>query len=100
MQRQALDNGNWFDRDAASCFGEETRWDGNNFVSLATGSQWDHQDLYRTKSGRWVLHGWSQWQGSADSWTEIDDTQAARWLVRNEHEAHSACSVEYAALEI
>ena len=100
MKRQALDDGTWFDLDTAECFGEETRWDGHNHISVVTGSQWDHQDLYRTKSGRWVLRCWSQRQGTLPTWEEIDNKTAAAWLVRNEHEPHTACATEYAALEI
>ena len=46
----------WFDRDAAKGrYDEDTRWDGSNHVSVATGSQWDHEMLYRTPQDRWVL---------------------------------------------
>ena len=83
MKRQALDNGSWFNIKTAEAFGEETRWDGNNYISCATGSQWDHEEIYRTKSGRWVLHHWSQWQGSTLA-TEISNEEAARWLVIND----------------
>jgi hypothetical protein len=67
---------------------------------MVTGSQWNHEQLYRTKGGRWILHGWSQWQGSTDSWAEITNETAARWLVRNECEPHEACAAEFAELEI
>jgi hypothetical protein len=100
MKRQALDNGTWFDLDKAESFSEETYWNGNNHISIATGSQWEHQELYRTANGRWVLNAWSQWQGSRESWTEIDNEAAARWLVSNSKEPHNACAGEYASLEI
>jgi len=41
MKRQALANGKWFD--------------------IETATQWDHQKLYRSRTGKWVLHHWSQW---------------------------------------
>lgn len=102
MKRQALTDGTgrWFDLEAATSFEEATRWDGHNHVSLATGSQWEHEQLYRTKSGRWVLNTWSQWQGSTESWTEIDDGAAARWLVINEHEPHPACAEQFSQLNL
>ena len=100
MRRQSIGNGKWFDLDTATSFTEETQFDGRNHISLATCSQWEHQELYRTKSGTWVLNEWSQWQGSTDTWTEIDDEDAARWLVRNEYDPHEACKSEYEALEI
>jgi hypothetical protein len=71
-----------------------------NHISLATGTQWDHEILYRTKSGKWILYAWSQWQGSGESYEEISDKQAAAWLVRNEHKPHEACEREFAALEV
>lgn len=98
--RQRLDDDRWFDTSKAKKFTEETEWDGRNHVSLATGSQFDHETLYRTAGGRWILNHWSQWQGSRPSWREIDDEEAARWLVRNTYSSHEACAEEYAALEV
>ena len=83
MRRVALPDGLWFDVDSAEKFEEATFWDGRNRISRATGSQWDHETLYRTKSGHWVKHWWSQWQGSVDRWELLSDDEAARWLVRN-----------------
>jgi len=92
--------GRWFDPDKAEHWDEDRRWDGNNHVSVATGSQWDHEELYRTAGGRWILHSWSQWQGSTPSYLEIDAGDAARWLAKNEHEPPDECAAEFAALEI
>jgi len=52
--------------------------------------------------GRWfeILNHWSQYQGSSESWEEISDVEAAKWLVINNEEPHEACASEYAALEI
>jgi len=85
MDRQTLDNGRWFNREAALSWKEDSRF---------------RETLYRTKGGHWILHAWSQRQGSEDTWTEIDDEDAARWLARNEHELHPACAEEFAALEV
>lgn len=79
-------SGAWFDDKAATHFDEGTRWDGSNHISLSTGSQWDHERLYRTKSGRWVLNEWSQWQGSSETYEEISDMEAADWLLKNGYE--------------
>lgn len=100
MSRRVLDDGRWFDTACATRYEETTYWNGNNHISKATGSQWDHEKLYRTAGGRWILHSWSQWQGSGESWSEIDADAAARWLVRNEHEDHPACADEIAELEV
>lgn len=76
----------WFDADAADTFDENTRWDGSNHISVATGSQWDHEMLYRTSGGRWVLHTWSQWQGSTPTYRFITADHAHTWLMANDHD--------------
>lgn len=79
---------NWFDIDSASSFDEDSRWDGRNWISKATGSHTEHERLYVTKSGRYVLNCWSQWQGVPETFTLIDLEEAAEWLLRNlEYEA-------------
>lgn len=65
---------------------EATRWDGNNHISVATGSQWEHETLYRSRKGRyWVEHE-SQWQGSTPHAEWISNHEAVRWLLANGHE--------------
>ena len=87
MKRISLDGANkWFDLDRAEKFPEDTRWDGNNMVSVATGSEFDHESLYRTASGWYVLHTWSQWQGSKETWTRVSDETAFDWLLKNGYE--------------
>jgi Flp pilus assembly pilin Flp len=81
-------SGRWFDPATCMVWDEETRWDGRNMVSLATGDQWEHERLHRTPGGRWVLHHWSQWQGTTPSYTEVDRETAAAWLVRNGYDPH------------
>ena len=78
------DTGKWFDLDTAIRFDEDTQWDGRNHISRATGSEWDHEALYYTKSGRWVLYHVSAWQGSLPSNTEIQLDAAVAWLVVND----------------
>lgn len=75
--------GRWFDLDRAARFEEGRTWDGRNWVSDATGSQWDHEELYQTASGKWVLHRWSQWEGSLPIYQLIGPNAAYDWLVRN-----------------
>ena len=82
MKRQSIEGGFWFDVDGADHYREGTRFDGQNQISRATGSQWDHEDLYRTRGGRWVLCSWSQWQGSGTSYVVVTPDVAAAWLVR------------------
>ncbi len=76
----------WFDKDTATVFGEDTWWNGHNHISEATGSQWDHEELLRTPGGRWVLHEWSQRQGSRERWSYATDNYAREWLLRNHHD--------------
>lgn len=73
-----------FDTDKATWFGEETRWDGNNNVSINAGTH-GHQGLYRTAGGRWVRNIWSDWVGSRETWEFIDDETAQTWLLHNEY---------------
>lgn len=75
----------WYSSDKATAYGEGTRWDGNNVVSLATGDQWAHQRLIRTAGGRWVLNSWSDWQGSREKYEFISHSAAVAWLIACEY---------------
>ena len=75
------DSPRWFNDSTATKFDEDSRWDGNNHISRATGSQWDHQALYYTASGRWILNSWSQWQGTEDTYEEVSQADAIEWLI-------------------
>jgi len=77
----------WFDLDRATRFGEDRDFDGSNWISRATGSQWHHQYLYRTAQGRWVLEHTSNYQGTLDLWEFVTDGQAREWLLANGHDA-------------
>lgn len=77
----------WFDPVKAERFPEDTRWNGNNFVSVHTRDQFVHQALYRTAQGRWVRNTWSQREGGADVWAFIDDDAARTWLLLNGDDA-------------
>lgn len=99
MARQEIADGRWFDPDAARVWEEGTKFDGNNRISLATGSQWDHEQLYLTAKGHWVVNAWSQWQGTSETYRAIDPAEAAMWLVRNEHDLPECLAVAAATLE-
>lgn len=73
----------WFDPDKATAIRENTEWDGNNHRSVHTGSQWDHELLYRTAKGRWVLNRWSNRQGSTETYEFLTDEDARQWLIKN-----------------
>lgn len=76
----------WFYPEKSERFDEDTRWDGNNQVSLVTGDQFEHETLYRTGKGRWVLHHWSQWQGREETYQYISDDKAREWLLTCNHD--------------
>lgn len=89
----------WFYTEDAETFEEDTRWDGNNHISCATQTWGEHEVLYRTKGKQWVLHHWSQWQGSHPTWELIEDQEAVRWLIVNGHSHEDVDHLE-AELEI
>ena len=99
MKRQSIDGGGWFDLDAATKYEESSTWNGQNHVSDATGSWSDHEELFETKGGSWIVHHWSQWQGSTDLWREIAPQEAAEWLIRCGHELPESLAAVGAELE-
>jgi len=71
---------------ATASWDEAVRWDGRNHVSVATGSQWEHETLYRSRKGRYWLEHSSQWEGSVSYAEWLSPQGAARWLLLNLHE--------------
>lgn len=61
---------------------ENREWDGNNMISTATGSQWDHQQVVRTRRGRYYIVSSSQWQGSRTEAVAVSLDEASVWVVR------------------
>jgi hypothetical protein len=53
---------------------------------VATGGQWSHQTLYKSRKGRYWIENTSQWQGSTPSAEWISPQEAARWLLQNGHD--------------
>ncbi len=98
MARQAMTDGSgrWFDTDKAETFEEDSYHDGSNHISKATGSQWHHEILYRTASGVWVKHWWSQHQGAAQTYEVITEDEARAWLAAQDH--HDA--IDTSSLEL
>lgn len=102
MKRTPLTNGSgrWFDEDKAEVITEDTYHDGRNFISKATGSQWEHERLWRTAGGRWILNHWSNWQGSSESYEEVSDLFVAEWLAKQGLDSHETVEELYNELEI
>lgn len=102
MRRIALTDGsgNWFDYEKAEAFAEGRFHDGRNWISKATGSQWEHEELCRTAGGKWVLNRWSQYQGTRETYELISADEAAKWFARNELEPPERLDAATKALEI
>ena len=87
MSTYKMDDGTVIDTDKAQQhWDEDTNWDGSNHISKATGSQWNHQTLYKSRKGRYYVEHTSQWQGSRPHVEWVSNEEAARWLLNNEHE--------------
>ena len=71
---------------ATQSWKEETDWDGHNQISRATGSQWDHETLYRSRKGRYYVEHTSAYQGSRPRVEWVSPEEAARWLLLMGHE--------------
>lgn len=79
-------SGNLVDTDkAVTGWDEGTRWDGSNQISLATGSQWDHETLHCSSRGNYYVVRSSQREGTPDYAEMKTDKEAAEWLLLNEH---------------
>ena len=65
--------------------GETLAWfdESKAIKSRATGGQWDHEALFLTASGKWVLNAWSNWQGSNDTYSFMSDNKAYAWMMVN-----------------
>lgn len=100
MKRQALNDGGWFDVDAATMYEETQHHDGRNMVSNATGDQWEHEALYCTGKGTWILNHWSQWQGSRETWERITPEEAAAWFVKCEKPLPDSLTTKAAEQEV
>lgn len=65
---------------------EQTEWNGNNNISKATGSQWEHEKLYLSAKGRYYVVHTSQWQGHLPYARWLTPLEAAQWLLHNDEE--------------
>lgn len=74
----------WFDADKAEIFKERTFWDGNNWISNATGSQFKHETLYLTAGGKFILNRFSDYAGSSDTYEMVSTEEAAEWFAKQD----------------
>lgn len=77
--------GAWFDKDSATQFEGESYWNGSNRIQKSTHDQWTGQNLYYTKSGKWVLACWINWQGATNTYELISEEEACLWFIKNEY---------------
>lgn len=85
MAKFRIDGSSIVDTDNASAsWNEEKTFDGNNQISVNTGSQWLGQKLYRSRKGRYYVVHTSAYQGSVDRAEWVSPEEATRWLVLNE----------------
>jgi hypothetical protein len=82
MNRQHIDDGGWFDSDAAARYTTSRE----NGISAATGSEWSEEMLYITRKGVCVLWHHSRGPIAGETWRTVDATEAAEWLVRTGHD--------------
>lgn len=73
-------------RKATATWDEKLESNGSNMISRATGSQWDHEMLRRSRRGRYYVERTSQWQGRMDHAEWISERAAVAWLLNNGHE--------------
>lgn len=86
MARYEMDCGSIVDTEKAiGTWNEYQDWDGRNFISSATGSQWEHEKLYKSRRGRYYIESWSQRQGSRARAEWASKERAAAWLLMNKH---------------
>ncbi len=68
-------------------------------ISKSTGSQFEHEHLFRTVGGKFVLNVFSDYQGRNEYYYEISAVEAAEWFSKNELDPQF-CENEFAELEI
>ncbi len=82
MARYRMDDGTVVDTDKAiSTWEEATRFDGRNLISVATGSQWEHQTLYKSRKGRYYIEHDSAYRQGRSHVEWVSPEEAARWLL-------------------
>lgn len=93
ITENGVKNGQWFDAEKAELFKEDKKHDGNNWISEATGSQWNHEAIYLTKGGVFILNAYSDYQGSQETYEVISKEKAAAWFVKNNYSDEEIPSV-------
>lgn len=79
-------SGRWFDKDSAKEWREAVILaDDGTPVSMATRNSWEHETLYLTKAGSFVMWFFNEHNHSLSQYVEWDEDKAAKWLLANGH---------------
>jgi len=62
---------------------------GRNWISLATGKQFEHESLHVSTKGTFWIEEWSNYQGSTQHARIVTKEEAAAWLTKNEYSAET-----------
>lgn len=81
--RPAQGNGQRLEEEGRPDLRGMTRYDGNNHISVNTGSQWHHETLYRSSKGRYYLEATSDYSGSIPEVRFLEAPEAAAWPLAN-----------------
>jgi hypothetical protein len=88
-KQELTDNsGRWFDMDSAKVYLEAVMLapDGTP-VSRAAGNSWEHETLYLTTHGTFVMHFADEHNPTLNQFVEWDVKKAVKWLLANGHGA-------------
>jgi hypothetical protein len=69
---------------AKNSWEESSYFDGNNHISNATGSQWEHQKLYESSKGNFYIV--SESYGAPSTAEFVDDKHAVEWMLQNDED--------------
>jgi hypothetical protein len=71
---------------AKKSWDQDTFWNGNNNIGVATRSQWIDEKLYLSSKGRYYTVTSPRISGQTNSAEYLTDEEAAAWLIANGHE--------------
>ena len=93
MARHAMEDGRIVDTELAkSHWKEKEEWDGTNHVSVITGTQGEHEELFQSSKDNFYLVRRSVWKGNREIANFVTEEAAAKWLLTCGHELPSCLS--------
>ncbi len=86
MARYSMQDGSVVDTENAKVrWNERSVWTFSTYVSKATGSEWEHETLYRGPRGQYYVEHTSEWQGSSPEADWVTPEEASHWLLANDY---------------